>query len=290
MGVQKPRLIVVLALLAVLATTSFAGAPMGPPIAVLSEGQWGIGAEYGYEEIDIEAYGTIAQNLGGPLATAAELLEIRDMTSNMIFGTLAYGVCDNWDLFVRAGVSDAQDDVVVRARSGGSPGETSVYDGGFGFAWGAGTRATFCRWGPWSFGGLVQATWFDPDDSDWSSTDPDVPTVTSVGTTELDYWQTQVSLSAVYQIDSIHLWVGPFLQFIEGDLEREGDVLDGGSPIGTFAGTSELEEASQIGVHAGANVQVARELDCWVEGQYTGDSWLAAVSVVLIPEQMMQGK
>jgi hypothetical protein len=264
---------------------------MGPPLAVLGEGQWGIGAEYGYEQMDLEACGIVSQDFGGPLAPAAELLQIKDLTTNMIFGSLAYGLCDNWDLFVRAGAADAKDDVIVRASSSGvTPGERSTYDGGFGFAWGAGTRATFCRSGPWSFGGLVQVTWFDPGDSDWASADPDVPGVVSVGKAELKYWQTQVSLAAAYQIDSAHLWAGPFLQFVEGDLDRAGTIIDTGTPIGTFSATSDLEEASQIGVHAGANFQVAKDLDCWIEGQYTADSWLAGVSVVIIPEQMTQGK
>jgi hypothetical protein len=290
MGAKKPCLIVALAVLAVFTATGLAGAPMGPPIAVLGEGRWGIGAEYGYEMMDLEAFGIISEVRLGPLDPAAEILEVRDLTTNMIFGSLAYGICDNWDIFARAGVADAQDEVVVSARSGGTPGEMSTYEGSFGFAWGAGTRATFCRSGPWSFGGLVQATWFTPGESDWASQNPAVPSEVAVGTAELDYWQTQVSLAAVYQVDSSHLWVGPFLQFVEGNLDRSGDIVDGGTPVGTFSASSDVEEASQIGAHAGFHWQVAKDFDFWIEGQYTADSWLASVSVVLIPQPAAQGK
>lgn len=290
MGAKQPCLIVALAVVAVFTATGFAGAPMGPPIAVLGEGQWGLGAEYGYETSSLEAFGTLSEVRLGPLDPAAEILKVRDLTGTMIFGSLAVGICDNWDIFARAGAADAKDDVAVSARSGGPPGEVSTYEGGFGFAWGVGSRATFCRSGPWSFGGLVQATWFDPGESDWASPNPAVPSEIAIGTAKLDYWQTQVSLAAAYQIDSCHLWAGPFLQFVDGKLEREGAIVDGGSPVGTFSASSDVKEASQIGAHAGVHWQVAKDLDFWIEGQYTADSWLAGISVVLVPQQPTQGK
>ena len=256
---------------------------MGPPMAMLDEGQWAVGAEYGWEKIDLEASGISEQSFGGiPTPPTAEILDIEDLKANMILGNVAYGICDNWDFFVRAGVADAQDDVVVRISSAGSPGEEFNYDGSYGFAWGVGTRATFCRSGPWSFGGLVQVTWIDPDDSDITSADPDVPNMVSVGTAEMDFWQTQVALAAVYQVDSVHLWAGPFLQFVEGDLERRGDIIDTGTDIGDFSAESDIEETSQVGAHFGANWQISSEWNLWAEGQWTSDSWLLGIGTGLV--------
>lgn len=271
--------------LVMLPCVAYAGAPMGPPMALLDEGQWAVGAEFGYKQTDLEACGIVEQSIGGaPLPPAAEILAITDLKTNMIFGSLAYGICDNWDFFVRAGAADAQDDVTLGGSSGSDPGEQFSLDGSYGFAWGVGTRATFCRSGPWSFGGLVQVTWVDPGDSDIRSVDPAVPTIVSVGTADIDYWQTQVGLAAAYQMDSLHLWVGPLLQFVEGDLKRRGDIFDAGTNIGRFSGESDIRETSQFGVHFGVNCELSSTWNLWAEGQWTRDSWLVGIGTgVAIP-------
>ena len=43
----------------------------------------------------------------------AQPFTLEDFETNMFFGTLGYGICDNWDIFVRAGAADAQDDVIL---------------------------------------------------------------------------------------------------------------------------------------------------------------------------------
>ena len=267
------------------ASVACAGAPMGPPMATLDEGQWAISAEYGHTEIDLEAFGTIAQVLGGPQPATAEILSIENLKTDMVFGNVAYGICDNWDLFLRAGTADAQGDATIGASSAGVAGERFGMDGSYGFAWGLGTRATFCRSGPWSFGGLLQVTWLDPADSDIRSIDPSVPTIVSVGTADIDFWQTQVALAAVYQIDAWHLWVGPFLQFVEGDLERRGDILVNGTDSGDFTAKADIEESTQVGVHCGLNWAISREWNLWTEGQWTSDSWLVGLGVAIAPER-----
>jgi hypothetical protein len=221
----------------------------------------------------------------------------------MFFGTLAYGVCDNWDIFVRAGASDAKDDARAMAnipRVGfdfndvdlidqlGVPQKYPLkgIDSDFGFAWGVGTRATFCRSGPWAFGGLIQATWFKPGDSDIRYMDPLFGEgVEHDGTAELDFWETQVSLAVSYQVDTWRLWVGPFLQFVVGDFDRSGTILVDGVPSGTFRASSDLQQESEIGGHFGADWSISQQLDLWVEGQLTGDSWFGGIGLIIKPQE-----
>jgi hypothetical protein len=157
------------------------------------------------------------------------------------------------------------------------------FDGGYGLAWGVGTRATFCRWGPWSFGGTAQITWFKPGDSDFSITDPLIPDETWSGDVELEYWQTQISLAAAYQLDTLQFWAGPFFQFIDGDMDFDGQA-DLAGEIGELCWSSDVEESSQIGAHVGANWDMSDRWDLWFEGQITGDSWLVGVGAAFTPE------
>lgn len=301
MKTTRALLITTLLAIGILAPAAPGGAPMGPPAAMLGEGNWAIGAEFAHEQMDLQGFGTfrVAFDTGGGVFDVFDFVEsqrIQDFEMNMVFGTLAVGVCDNWDLFVRLGAADAQDNVTATADvvDIGIPGEYSLgsFDGSFGFAWGAGTRATFCRWGPWSIGGLIQVTWFDPGDSDVDYADPVVPPppqATHVGEASIDFWQTQVSLAVVYQVDTLRLWAGPFLQFIEGDFDRSGvlffDGLDDPDFDDFFSASGDIREESRVGGHFGANWEVTDQWNLWVEGQVTGDSWLIGIGTFFATEQ-----
>lgn len=289
MRVTRMALRAVLVVAGVLGSVAFAGAPLGGPIAALEEQQWAVGLEYGYEKGDLEGHGSAVQRTGGGSTYFLETVNINGLASRMIFGSLAYGVCDNWDLFVRLGAADAQDGVRVhRAPDGGSP-ERFSYDGAGGVAWGLGTRATFCLWGPWRFGGLVQTTWFDAKSSDLSSIDPGAADTVFVGSADLEFWQTQVALAAVYQIDTLSFSVGPFLQFVEGDLDRSGRILVSGIDSGSFQGSANVQETSQLGLHAGVDWEVTATINCRIEGQFTRDSWLLGIGGVVRPEHLLAG-
>lgn len=274
------------------------GAPMGLPMGTVDEGQWMIGGQFGRETADLEGSDTFDATYVGDGGTVTELqfdeqLEIQDLASNMLFVSFAYGVLDGWDVFGRLGVADAQDDLQATYFEDGEfyagPHSSGALDGSFGFAWGAGTRATFWQQGPWSLGGLGQFTWFNPGDSDLSYTDPILEPLggTYVGEASLDYWQAQVSLALIYQADAWSFWGGPFVQFLEGEIERSGDILyddlgvldDGGD----FSGTTDVEQDSQFGGHLGVGVDVAEQWNVWLEGQFTGDSWLIGIGAVFVP-------
>ncbi|MBN2130004.1 MAG: hypothetical protein JW741_10930 [Sedimentisphaerales bacterium] len=271
---------------AILGSTAFGGAPIGPPMALMGEGQWGIGIEFGMEEMDLSAAGTLTETSGLFSDASDELFDVEDLESNMIFGNLAYGVCDNWDVYLRLGAANAEDDV----RTG--PGETPLtFDGSYGFAWGVGSRATFCRSGAWSFGGVLQVTWVDPGDDSYSgSGDRDGLPSTWAGDIDMDYWQTQVGLAAIYQVDLWSVWVGPFLQFVDGDLDVSENWEEvGGINSGTIDASMDLKQESEFGVLFGASYDISTEWNLWVEGQWSDDSWLFGIGALLKPEDLFSG-
>lgn len=282
---------IVLSLIVLQGSSLYGASLMGPPIAVLEEGQWTAGLEYGYAETDLKAHGACLTIPDGDSAFyAADLVDIQGLSTRMVFGNFAYGVCDNWDLFLRLGTADAQS----RVRTQTTPFEDSArrfgYDGSYGLAWGIGTRATFCHWGPWQFGGTMQVTWLDPGDSDLAWTDPEDPNSTAAGRMNIDLWQAQLALAATYQIDTFRFWAGPFLQFVRGDFDRHGVTFMDGAGTGRFTCSADVEETAQVGVHFGTIWEASDRISCWVEGQYTDDSWVFGVSGVIEPTKFLPEK
>src|SRR4030042_591695 len=79
--------IAALVLTAIFVPTAPGGAPMGPPLAWLGEGQWSIGAEYGYENMDMEAFGTATETIPGQSDfTYAQPFTLDGFSSTMFFG------------------------------------------------------------------------------------------------------------------------------------------------------------------------------------------------------------
>lgn len=300
MANAKVLLIIGLAGVAILASTAQGGAPMGPPVALLGEGQWSVGGEYGRETITMKADGSLRPVYSGVGYDFDETVTINDLAMNMFFVTFGYGITDNWDIFARVGAADAKDDMSGRGLIPNDPEDPGDFldvhrrtydlgglDNDMGLAWGVGTRATFARSGPWAFGGLVQATWFRPGDSDFCYEDPLWPgmDVYHIGKASLDFWEAQVGLAVSYQADTVRFWGGPFLQFIMGDFDRDGRIVVAGVDTGGFKASGDLQEESQFGGQGGIGVGLSKQVDVWVEGQVTSDSWFVGVGLTFKPQE-----
>jgi hypothetical protein len=261
------------------------GAPMGLPTAYVGEGRWGLGAEYGYGQMDLETSGTVTDNLAG--FPWDQDFRIDGLKSNMVFGTVAYGVTDNWDIFVRLGAADGRGAIVVPPSSLTAAERQDDYDGSFGFAGGLGTRITLYHTDWWSIGGLVQGTWFHPGDSDFTITDPWQPDESWVGQAELSYWQVQASLAAAFRVDTWRFWLGPFVQFTQGDLDFDGQAELAGN-TDTLTWCSSIKDSLQVGGHFGAHWEICSQFNLWLEGQVTGDSWMVGIGAVVVPEKAFE--
>ncbi len=275
--------------LAVGASSAWAGAPLGPTLPIIDKGQWAFGIEYAYEKIDLEADGRSVvsiyrESLEGRQSYHQEFT-IDSMKTNMLFGRIEYALCKDWEVFVRLGATDADTDIQADdpgfvLNRGGQVG----FDGSYGFGGGLGTRATLYQDGPWRIEGQAQVTWLDPDDSDFRIVTNQDEWVS--GSAKLDYMQTQIGLTAVYRADVWSVWAGPFVQFIDGDLDLDARYVSNDG-YGTVSSSLDMEESSQVGLSIGADCEVNRHLIAWVEGQITGDSWLISVGGILHPDQLL---
>jgi hypothetical protein len=180
---------VVLTVLALAGSSALALAPMGPPTAGLKTGQFSIGVEYAYSDVDMTTVWHFFDLEGEKLD---------GVTSNMILGNLGYGIMDEWEAFARLGVANVDYD-------------DGDFSGDYGFAWGLGTKVTFLKQGNLNWGALFQMTWTNSEDED----------------VKFDFYDIQIAVGPTWKLsDTLSIYGGPFVHFINGDADfvDEDDV------------------------------------------------------------------
>jgi len=260
-------------------STVLALSPMGPPKASLGQNQWSVGIDYGLETMDLEASSKINETIMTDPPAVADPRKvkhkIKDLKSNIVMGRVGYGFSDNWDAFVRLGIADGDGDI-DQTYADGVTEKFKGYDGDFGFAWGFGTKATFWEDDKITWGGLFQITWLDPDDGDISlSGDTEFS-----GTADIDFWEIQIALGPTWRAnDKLSVYGGPFLHFLDGDLDISGKTVDMGDEI-HMKTSGDIEEKSLFGGYVGASWDVRKDISCYLEGQFTGDAWGIGIGAV----------
>ena len=246
--------------------------PMGPPKALLGQDRWDIGIEYGNTTMDVEAVGNVTETMPAvPFeGTWKYKHNIDDLKSNMIMTRAGYGINDDWDAFIRLGVADAKGDIEQTFPDNADPCEYRGFDGSFGLAWGFGTRATFWQDDDVCWGGLLQITWLEPGDSSITlSNDP-----VFSGDAEIDIWEVQIAVGPTLRVDdNFRIYGGPFLHFVNGDLDYSGSTVVAGPTDVLVEATADIEEESQFGGYAGAHLDVDENTSCCIEFQFTSDAW-----------------
>ena len=224
--------------------------PMGPPKALLGQDRWEVGIEYGHREMDLEAVGKVRDIQIDPefITVRKGKHNIDNLKSNIVLGRAGYGINDDWDAFVRLGLVDAKGDIEQTFPDDATSFKYKDFDGNIGFAWGLGTRATFWQDEHVSWGGLFQMTWEKPDESDISlSGDTNFS-----GTAEIEIWEVQIALGpTVRLVDGFCIYGGPFLHYVNGDLDLSGKTVDTGTKMRVEA-SGDIEEKSQLGGYFGA--------------------------------------
>ena len=187
---DKKQLAVVVAVVGVFCSAALAGGPLGPPMSILEHGEWAIDAGYMYEEMDVYGAGRYSEGYREwdwetePNAGSwdewetygcgyDESIRLLGLETNTWLASLDYGLCDNWDIYVRAGIADAKADIGWREVDYDEEEEEEYctiekepVDFDYGFAWQVGAAFTICRSGPWTFGGRMQFGAAYP--GDWS--------------------------------------------------------------------------------------------------------------------------
>lgn len=228
--------------------------PPPPP-----EGQFSVGFEYMYSNIDIRT-----KNISPDTFDSAT---IDNIEMDKIYTNIGMGLTDDWEIFVRLGTSDARIDSGDRGDNEDNFGGR-LGDSDFGFAIGGGTKITFAKSkdGKLKWGVLAQMM--------YSSIDFDSTTFSSGGTTvagspEGDLYEVQVAAGPTYILmEGVSVYGGPFLDFIGGTLDVDGTI--NGVP-GKFS--ADLREDTWFGGYVGAEIDIIKNMAVNAEFQSTGDDY-----------------
>jgi hypothetical protein len=275
---EKKQLAVVVAVAGMFCSAALAGAPLGPPRSLVDHGFWAINVEYGHEEMDLKTYGKMAEALivdGQVSETYCEstVMEVKDLELNAFFGSLEYGLCDRWEVFVRLGIADAKDDIKPVFCGSEQYEEEFNFDGDYGFAWGAGTKMTICQHGDWTFGGVIQVTWLYPDESSLHWVYPPDPNEEFCGEGELDLRQIQAGIGATLDLDPWFIYGGICWFFMRGELDFEGSFYDADVEVFRLEAEHRVDEEQEFGFWAGLGCQLETAV-CFAEVQILPDYWL----------------
>ncbi len=254
--------------------------PMGPPKAMVGQDQWTVGIGFSHGEMDLEAHGEGRENQGaGFAAIALDRHDIESLTTNVILGSLGFGVSDSWDVFVSVGGADAGDDITEELANGADGNKYTGFDSSFEICYGVGSRITFWEDGDVTWGGLFQILWQNPDGSIDLRAAND-PTFTLTGDAELDFWEVQVAVGPTWEGDDFRVYGGPFLHIIDGDIDLDTTGVDGTLATWQVLSSGDIREASQFGGYAGAQWLMADNMSANVEIQFTADAWAVGVGAI----------
>lgn len=251
---EREKLLLAVLVMGFFGSAALALAPMGPPVATLPQGQYAGGIGYAFSEMTLEVSGPISPTGDG---------ELDDIQSNIYYINLGYGISNTWSVYGAIGMADAEFD----ADSGSDfSGDTQS-----GFA--IGTRRTLQDdGGKIKWGTVFQYCRGQSEDkinaiAGQSFGDGSISLTPGVEKAELDWYEIQLAFGPVVQVkDNLCVYGGPFLHFVEGDLEFPWDNNQ-----------YELEQRSEIGAYIGALYNVKANTNLSAEILTTNDAWGIAV-------------
>jgi len=262
----------VLAVFGLGSSACFALDLMGPPASGVKQGQFHIGADYSYSEMDLELdAGRWVEYLDGVFNDAGDALSftLKDFETARLYASFGYGIADNWDVFVRLGGTDAQfGDSIWQ--------DQERFDSGAQMAIGAGVKATFYEEGNLRLGALLQASWAEFDGEllapHWAAAD----------SVEMDITEIQIAVGATCRLtDQVSIYGGPFFHFVDGDLDdvySEIDEATGGLLTSHYSWS--VQEDSSLGAYIGAQVELAENCSVNIECQLTSAAEAIAVGLL----------
>ena len=271
-------------LVAITSVSAFGAGFLGTPTAELEQGQWNVGFNYTYidmeldkakvtwSEQDYDDTGTLVDS-----ETGSEKLEFDDVKTQRYYGTIGYGLTDSWEVYVQLGLADLK----AQAKYEGDPAEGLNFDNDF--AWGWGTRYTFHEQGNCRWGASVQMNFLDTSwDTTWTEDEPGFSETVKV---EVD-WETYDLLIAVgptVDMGGWNLYGGPFYYMHDGDWDSQGGgnwTAPGASGSFTFKESGDLE-ADSVGGFVGAQFCVMEKANVTTEISFTGDGWAIGAGVAV---------
>ena len=280
-------------LIAIMSVSAFGAGFLGPPTAELEKGQWKVGYNYTYIDMDLEETKTKGKifgdvetqnllrdllenvNINVPM-TFRDKFKIEDVKTQRHYATIGYGVEDWWEVYLQLGFAD----VKMKTKSE----DENVWDSynfDSDFAWGLGTRITFYEQNNIRWGTSVQMNWLDTSYDDKKSWGAE--TVGAENWSDLT-WKEQLDLETYDLLIAVgptvdmggwKLYGGPFYYYLSGDIDIKGNIT--GTLLGTLytAGveqSGDLKADSNFGGFVGAQFPLTGNCDMTTELSFTGDA------------------
>ncbi len=187
--------------------------------------------------------------------------------SQLIIG---YGVCDDWEIFVRLGVANAEYDEFE--EGGATLPADPLFNGDYGFLYGLGTKVTWAKQENIDWGALFQIHWLSSEDSVSEESGGYLYEYKQ----EIDFFEIQVTVGPTWMInEDLSIYGGPFFSFIQGDSDWDLTQIDtsDGSVFDSSSSSADLEEESNFGGYVGAQLELDTNASVYAEFQFTGDAW-----------------
>jgi len=234
-------LAVVLVAVCVYGSAALALDPMGPPTARLEKGRWSVGVEYFIEDSDIEL------DEARPVGTVSPFK--MNVEEQLVTAKIAYGIADNWEIFLRLGSELSGEGTGTQA---GSP---VTFDGDSGFVTGLGVRASLYKQGNLELGGLFQIG--------WGKSEGNIETQGQSFSVDGHTTEIGVAIGPSYKItQNVSIYGGPFFYFIDGDIDGTVPVL--GTDI-----SYDIDEDSYFGGYIGTQIDITGRAAFNIEWQHT---------------------
>ncbi|MHC4488659.1 MAG: outer membrane beta-barrel protein [Planctomycetota bacterium] len=272
---KKPLLAVAIAVLHFCCSVTFALDPIGSPAGTLKRGQFGIGADYSFSDVDFKANGrstltTYNVNSGDIIGIQSQKqsLSLDGVEVHKVYANLGYGITDNLEAFLRLGAADAE----------------WKNDGDTHFSFGLRTGVTLYQKGVLQLNALAQYSWAE---SDFDS----LPLTTVVGGISypmlmwgrLNMQELQIALGPTYELSKgISLYGGGFFHFMDGKLDLKGGTSTTGIPmIGYDLDSSyDIDQASELGTYIGAKIDATKNISYSIEYQHTASADAIALRLI----------
>jgi len=259
----RKRMLLSVMVVGVFCSASFAIAPMGPPMAGLDQGTYGVGVGYAYSDMTLE--------VSGPTSSAGEAV-INDLQNNMYYVSLGYGISNDWEAYGAIGWADAE-----------FPGDASApdFEGDNGFGFAIGTKRTLAQDGDTTWGVLAQFARgksedhvrVTGDDQTWGNGSIELPAPLGEASSrkaeaKLEWYEIQLAMGPTVPLsEDVCVYGGPFLHFAEADLEGRGTR-------GSSRGEIELEQKWELGAYVGTLISLGDpNASLMAEFLYTAEGW-----------------
>ena len=241
---EQRKMLLSIMVVGMLSSAALAIAPMGPPVAGLSQGQYAVGLGYAMSDETVE--------VSGPFSGSDDEL---DVERTMYYGCLGYGISNDWNVYAAIGMADAEIDIENTS-------EDFDGDAEFGFAVGS-KRTLYDNGTDTKWGTIFQYCTGETEDKMFGEN------------VELDWYQIQLALGPAVQInEDICLYGGPFLYFLEADVKIENDIAPG---VHSY---EEFEQAWELGGYIGGLINLGASAQLSIEFLFTGEGWAAGIGAM----------